>query len=380
MIRAVLIDDERHALDALQNGLAPFQQVEIVGKFANPYEGLRQMGSLEYNTVFLDVEMPGMNGLEVAEAILDLPSVADIVFVTAYDRFAVDAFEVNALDYLLKPVKHSRLAKTIDKLLNNRRNAQPSVERTGLSIACFGKFQLHVAGNTEETIRWRTNKTKELLAYLVHHRRTSVHKAKIMEHLWPDIPLDKANIYLHTCVYQIRKLINQLQVSPFIKVRYEENGYAVQLSGVSCDVDAWLNIAEDPNDITASSLPLYEQAVDLYGSGYLAEEDYLWSMETYEQLQMVYKAMLDKLAVYCLRNGQVVKAIRLLQRAIAVDPLHDRFHELMLTAHAAAGSRSDFIRHYDDMVHLYENELGMAPDERMQQVFHKLSEQLNMTR
>src|SRR5690606_11288445 len=124
-----------------------------------------------------------MNGLEAAEAILELPSVADIVFVTAYDEYAVEAFEVNALDYLLKPVKHSRLAKTINKLLNNRRNAVHVEDSLEVTIACFGSFQLlvHTGTGIGEETRWRTNKTKELLAYLVHHRQASVHKAKIFE-------------------------------------------------------------------------------------------------------------------------------------------------------------------------------------------------------
>src|SRR5690606_28491424 len=136
MIKAVLIDDERNALDALQNVLTTFPQVEIVGKFTNPFEALRQMSSMQYNTVFLDIEMPRMKGLEAAEAILELPSAADIVFVTAYDQYAVEAFEVNAQDYLLKPVRQSRLAKTITKLLNNRRSTIAVEDSSGMSIAC----------------------------------------------------------------------------------------------------------------------------------------------------------------------------------------------------------------------------------------------------
>lgn len=378
MIKAVLIDDERNALDALQNVLTTFPQVEIVGKFTNPFEALRQMSSMQYNTVFLDIEMPRMKGLEAAEAILELPSAADIVFVTAYDQYAVEAFEVNAQDYLLKPVKHSRLAKTISKLLNNRPSAIPAGDCSRVSIACFGSFQLRVHTGTGEETRWRTNKTKELLAYLVHHRQSSVHKAKIFEDVWPDIALEKANIYLHTSVYQIRKLIKQLNVSRYIQVRYKDNGYSVQLHGVMCDVDLLMNVAEDPNDITEASLTAYEQAVELYGGGYLADEDYVWSVETFEQLQLVYKTLLDKLAVYYLRSGHAVKAIGLMQRALAIDPLYGRFHELMLTAYAEAGNRSGFIRHYNELIHTYESELGMTPDEPVQKVFQRLSRQLDI--
>lgn len=381
MIKAVLIDDERNALDALENVLAMFQQVEIVGKFTNPLEALQQMRTMQYNTVFLDMEMPRMKGLEVAEAILELPSVADIVFVTAYDQYAVEAFEVNALDYLLKPVKHSRLTKTISKLLNNPRNAVLAEHSLGVSITCFGSFQLRVNMGTgvSEEIRWRTYKTKELFAYLVHHRGQSVHKAKIIEDVLPDIALDKVHMYLHTCVYQIRKLIKQLNVSPYIQVQYKDSGYSVQLFDVMCDVDALLNIADDPHDITATSLTAYEQAVELYSGGYLAAEDYAWSMETYEQLQFVYKTLLDKLATYYLQNGQAMKAIKLMQQALVIDPLYGRFHELMLSAYAEAGNRAGFIRHYDELVKTYEAELGMAPDEPVRKMFEHLSRQLDIS-
>lgn len=329
MIKAVLIDDERNALDDLQNVLTTFQQVEIVGRFTNPFEALRQMSSMEYNTVFLDMEMPRMKVLEAAEAILELPAVTDIVFVTAYDQYAVEVFEVNAQDYLIKPVKHSSVSRTINKLLNNRRSAIMEKEALGMSISCFGSFQMQVKSELGEEPRWRTSKTKELLAYLVHHRQSSVHKAKIMEDVWPGMAEDQANIYLHTCVYQIRKLIKELKVSPYMQLRYKDNGYAVQLDGVLCDVDLLMNVAEDKHDITEASLPAYEQAVEIYGKGYLADEDYLWSVDTFEQLQLVYKMLVNKLTLYYLRSGHAVKAKELLQRALGTDPLYGKIHELM---------------------------------------------------
>src|SRR5690606_13463079 len=109
------------------------------------------------------------------------------------------------------------------------------------------------------------------------------------------------------------------------------------------------------------------------------DEDDLWSMETFEQLQLIYKTLCDKLGAYYLRSGQAVQAIRLMRRALESDPIYSRFHELMLTAYADSGDRSGFIRHYNELIKTYESELGMAPDEPVRQVFRQLSRQLQIT-
>jgi two-component system LytT family response regulator len=113
-MRAVLIDDERLARNELRRLLRAFPEIEIAGEAADAEEARKQIAALQPQLVFLDVQMPGETGLELLES-LEAP-MPEVVFTTAYDEFAVKAFDLNALDYLLKPVDPARLALTMEKL------------------------------------------------------------------------------------------------------------------------------------------------------------------------------------------------------------------------------------------------------------------------
>ncbi|MBE5316969.1 MAG: response regulator transcription factor [Xanthomonadales bacterium] len=112
-IRTLLVDDERLARAELRRLLAVHPQIEIVGEATHAQEALLAMEQLQPDLAFLDIQMPGMSGLQLAEHIEDR---CQFVFCTAFDSFAIDAFGLNALDYLVKPVEPERLARTIARL------------------------------------------------------------------------------------------------------------------------------------------------------------------------------------------------------------------------------------------------------------------------
>ncbi|MFO0322245.1 MAG: LytR/AlgR family response regulator transcription factor [Bacteroidota bacterium] len=112
-MRAIIIDDERLARLELRNLLASHKDVEIIAECNNAESAKEKIAELNPDVIFLDMQMPGKSGLELIEEVSALP---DVVFVTAHDEFAIKAFEVNAFDYLLKPVSPERLSETIKKL------------------------------------------------------------------------------------------------------------------------------------------------------------------------------------------------------------------------------------------------------------------------
>ncbi|MFT4678853.1 MAG: two-component system LytT family response regulator [Flavobacteriales bacterium] len=112
-MRVLIIDDERLARRELRTLLKEFPQVEIIGECSNAEEGIAQINSLDPDLVFLDIQMPGKTGFDMLQ---ELEHVPQVVFVTAYDEHAMRAFEVNALDYLLKPVEENRLAEALEKV------------------------------------------------------------------------------------------------------------------------------------------------------------------------------------------------------------------------------------------------------------------------
>jgi two-component system LytT family response regulator len=112
-MRAVIVDDERPARDELRRLLAAHPEIEIAGEARDGEEALAAVARLAPDVVFLDVQMPGMSGFDLVDRMDDLPQ---IIFTTAYDAYALKAFEVNALDYLLKPIAPARLASAIARL------------------------------------------------------------------------------------------------------------------------------------------------------------------------------------------------------------------------------------------------------------------------
>jgi two-component system, LytTR family, response regulator len=114
-LRAVLVDDEQLARDELGYLLGQIGGVEVLGQAGNGIEALTTIERLQPDVVFLDVQMPGLTGFEVARRMVDARASSHIIFVTAYDQHAIEAFEVNAVDYLLKPVDQARLEVAVER-------------------------------------------------------------------------------------------------------------------------------------------------------------------------------------------------------------------------------------------------------------------------
>jgi two-component system LytT family response regulator/two-component system response regulator LytT len=129
-IRAVVVDDEQLARDEVCFLLGEIGGVEVVGQAANGLEALQVIESASPDLVMLDVQMPGLSGFEVARRLAESGAEAQLVFITAFDRHAIQAFDVNAVDYVLKPVEAARLTIAVDRvrrrLASERGAARPA--------------------------------------------------------------------------------------------------------------------------------------------------------------------------------------------------------------------------------------------------------------
>jgi len=131
-IRAVIVDDEELARSVLREFLAARPEVEIVAECANGFEAVRAVTELRPDLLFLDIQMPKLDGFEVLELI---GSEVAVIFVTAYDEFALRAFEVHAVDYLLKPFGAERLAESLDRAKSRLGRREPLPVKALISTA-----------------------------------------------------------------------------------------------------------------------------------------------------------------------------------------------------------------------------------------------------
>jgi len=115
MIKAIIIDDERGSIDALLWELETFKNdIEVITTFQSPLEALKSIKSLQFDLLFLDIQMPEMNGFEFLKSLENINF--NVIFTTAFDQYAVKAFKVNAIDYLLKPIDEEELGTAIQKI------------------------------------------------------------------------------------------------------------------------------------------------------------------------------------------------------------------------------------------------------------------------
>lgn len=116
MIKAILVDDEKPALAEMEYLLNKENEIKIIGTYTDPISALENIKISKPDIVFMDIEMPIINGLNLAQEIIEMNKDIFIIFISAFSEYAIKAFEVNACDYLLKPVSKSRLSKCIEKI------------------------------------------------------------------------------------------------------------------------------------------------------------------------------------------------------------------------------------------------------------------------
>jgi two-component system LytT family response regulator len=129
MLKVILIDDERLARSELKRMLQEFPDVEIVGEATNANEGIEKIETLNPDLIFLDIQMPGKTGFDM---LTELEKAPHVIFVTAYDEYALKAFDVNALDYLMKPVEPKRLADALLKVRQKDEEEMLSYNNRGI--------------------------------------------------------------------------------------------------------------------------------------------------------------------------------------------------------------------------------------------------------
>jgi len=126
MLKVVLVDDEQLSLDELSFILSKYSEIEIIGKYLSPSAALEFIKTSKPEIVFLDMEMPEIDGFTMAEEICKLEFSVSIVFATVFNKYAVKAFEMNAIDYVLKPFSEKRLELTMDKI-NDKYNSNKDI-------------------------------------------------------------------------------------------------------------------------------------------------------------------------------------------------------------------------------------------------------------
>ncbi len=285
MLRTILVDDEPVILNELKE-LLDNQAITVAGAYTNPLDALRELPGTKPDCAFLDIEMADMTGIELAERLVSVNPAIEIIFVTAYNHYASQAFDVSAVDYLLKPIRPERIKKAIDKLLRKLR-AQPSRQEAACSIRCFGSFEVLVAG---KPVKWGRSKSKEFLAYMLQNEGKWVTKYRLCEEQWSGYGPEQALAYLQTSVYRLRKTLREAGCTQ-IEIEYSDNRYIVRVRDADWDVRLFEEAYED--FCRTGSPEAAQKAISPYKGEYLEGEDWLWSDISREDYICKYERLLE---------------------------------------------------------------------------------------
>lgn len=204
-LRTVIVDDEALARRGLALRLEAFPEIELVAQCSSGAEALRVIGEQQPDLVFIDIQMPGMNGFEVI-ARLPPERMPLIIFVTAFDRYAVDAFNVHAIDYVLKPIDEERLTQAVQKALAQRERDQ-SVQLTARLLALLEQVGRSGAGPAAAAVAEPAHSTPKLAI----RDGSTTHFVRIASIDWVDAARDYMCVHCGETTHIMRSTMKQLE-------------------------------------------------------------------------------------------------------------------------------------------------------------------------
>jgi len=363
-MRGLLIDDEALALLDLKRQLTRIGGVDVLNTFQDVGEALEAAASLRPDVVFLDIDMPEINGLEAAERLQDIHPSVEVVFVTAYEDYAVKAFELQALDYVLKPVQTERLALTVRRIearLKDKDESAP-VPSGPAFIRCFQRMQIDYG--KQEQLAWRTVKAQELFAYLLFRKDQLVRKDTLVEILWPEVELKKAYTQLYTTIYQLRRSLEAAGIS--VKIANAGNSYSLDLGGISSDVEQWESRLRNEAELESLSDEQYEEWLNLYRGDYFEEHGYLWAENERQRLLNLWRHHAVRFAKKMERKGKEALAadwyLRIQQRL----PYAEETYSHLMKLYARQGERSLAEMQYQRLREMMREEYDAEPSAEIQ--------------
>ncbi|MED4454031.1 response regulator [Metabacillus fastidiosus] len=371
MMNIILVDDEQLALDLLENRLVKINGIKVIDKFLDPISCLEGITDKQVDIVFLDINLPEMNGLELAEKILEKKPNVNIVFVTAYDEYAVKAFEINALDYIMKPVKFDRLEKTIARILNQYVNNEKKqiLQEENIRVNVFRQLTIEAEGGRIENIPWRTAKTKELFLFLLQHREQLVRKSLLIELFWPEHELEKAYSQLYTTVYHVRKKLKKF--SEHFQISNTTEGYILNLTNVILDMEEWENYINSHSTLNMEIIEEYIEKMNLYTGDYLQEYDYLWAENERYRLQCLWLQAAMKVAGFYYDHGDVEKSITWYLNICSLQPEAEESHFALMKIYAERNNQLLVRQQYEKLKKILKEELNETPSSSVEKWFNE---------
>ena len=364
--RTLIVDDEVKALERMEKLCRRCAELKIVQVFTSPIDALEFTKTNQIDLAFLDIEMPESSGLKLAERIQEYQPQVDVIFVTAYDKYALTAFEVNAVGYLLKPISFTDLQQLVCRIRKKREIRTTTNQDSKMTIQCLGGFFVYENQITREPMKWRTSKAEELFALLIHNHGQALSKDRIIDLLWGDMEYEKASQNLHVTSYYIREALQKIGYADI----FVRNRGMYQLNTKMLDIDV-VNLTE-----ILSYMPLRELtdekimvAMKLAVGRYFEGKNYNWSASMDAWIQNKLDDLVIIQAKRFLEKKEEEDAINVLINAVHRSLCHEAAYKLLIQTYLDQGNKSAAHKYYQTYVENMREELDTEPNHEIEKLF-----------
>ncbi|WP_281883401.1 response regulator [Paenibacillus sp. YYML68] len=377
-MKSIVIDDEKAMHLVLKRMLAKIGQVEVLACFQDTAAASEYMSRHYIDLVFVDITMPKESGLEFVQRLRLEGNDTKVVFITSHKAFALDAFDVTAFDYLVKPVVFERLQRTVERARAlSSLQSQPQSQQAARTQAVTAAAEIRCLGGVDmkneagARVKWKSSKSVELLAYLLLHQDRLVSRARLLDDIFGDVPYKNAATYLNTTVYQLRKALELVGLRGCL--HSDNYHFSLHVRG-SFWVD-FIAFEEGCTRLGAVDDTQLEEAAQLerlYAGPLFGEQGYAWAWSELQRLELMYVSLTQQLTEALLRRGDLSEAVRLLTKLAALDELNEKSMMLLMTALALQKNKEALSRHYQEYTEHMRKELGMEPSHEVVELYASL--------
>ncbi|MFP7254337.1 response regulator [Terribacillus goriensis] len=356
-MKVMLVDDEPLALQFLQTQLHSIGDFTIVGAYQTSRGLMDKIKQKKPELLFLDIKIGSVNGVELAAAIQEENPNVPIVFVTGFQEYAVQAFELNALDYIVKPIQKDRLRKTIQRL---DAEVQRNDSNAPVRINCMPTLEF-VQNGVPLPVQWRTSKAKEVFCYLLHHAGKPIRKDVLIEEFWKDKEPEKAFTQLYSTIYVIRKTLSASL--PGLSLRSANQCYQLHLENTEVDVMEWRNDIAHLPELHTHSLSTYQRVLREYKGDYFSAEAYAWAESEQMQLREDWYKTAVQVGVFLEEQHKPEDAVSLYLRMQSNYPYVAHSYIRLMHVYDVLGESGEVVNQYERLKQMLEEEFAIAPEE-----------------
>lgn len=369
-MKVIFVDDQKSMLLVLEKMVSKISEIEIAGTFQSSCEAYNFLKENKVDIAFVDVKMPEENGLDFARKIMTEFEHVNLVFITSFKRYALEAFDVNAIDYIVKPVSKERVEFAINKIMKKRMGTpvKNSGSMTKISVFCLGG--LDVIGLGGKKVAITSSKSRELFAFLLINYGRFVSKWSVIENVFGEMHPRNAEIYLNTAIYRLRKTLEFHGMKDSVISANES--YQIDTQSMYIDFTDFESRVNALAHIDEFNIEEAKAAEKLFGGQLLEDKGYSWSFAEQERITEIYWEFANKLINYFIKQNDLASSLVILKKMERFRELDGGVQCLLMKIYAKKRDRMSLINQYSKYVKLLKEELGIHPEKYITDLYTAL--------